>query len=73
MDSTGSVLCYSHLSYQVKTKVGGAKVLVDDVSVEIKAGQLLAIMVRFASCLPSRVPYTILWLVYFRDHQVQVS
>lgn len=44
MDSSGSILCFSHLSYQVKTKGGLAKVLVDDVSVKIQAGQLLAIM-----------------------------
>jgi hypothetical protein len=48
MDSSCSVLRFSHLSYQVKTKGGVAKVLVDDVSVDIKAGELLAIMVRLA-------------------------
>lgn len=53
MDSSGSILCFSHLSYQVKTKGGLAKVLVDDVSVKIQAGQLLAIMVSLALYLPS--------------------
>jgi ABC-type glutathione transport system ATPase component len=48
MDSSGSLLRFSHLTYQVKTKGSAAKVLVDDVSVVIKAGELLAIMVRFA-------------------------
>jgi ABC-type glutathione transport system ATPase component len=53
MDSSGSILRFSHLSYQVKTKGGVAKVLVDDVSVEIKAGELLAIMVRFMAYFSS--------------------
>lgn len=37
---TGSVLTFSHLSYTVKTKTGDKK-LIDDVSVSIKAGELL--------------------------------
>jgi ABC-type glutathione transport system ATPase component len=53
MDSSGSLLRFSHLNYQVKTKGSAAKVSVDDISVVIKAGELLAIMVRFASYLPS--------------------
>ncbi|KAF8513122.1 P-loop containing nucleoside triphosphate hydrolase protein [Hysterangium stoloniferum] len=46
----GSVLSFQHLSYQVKTKGersrGGVqtKLLVDDISVEVKAGEILAIM-----------------------------
>lgn len=46
MTSSSSVLSFCHLSYHVPdTKGGGKKALVDDVSVEIKAGELLAIMV----------------------------
>jgi hypothetical protein len=49
MDSSGSLLRFSHLNYQIKTNLKGsaAKVLIDDISVVIKAGELLAIMVRF--------------------------
>ncbi|KAJ3510930.1 hypothetical protein NLJ89_g4395 [Agrocybe chaxingu] len=39
----GSVLSFKHLGYSVKEK-DGSKVLVDDVSVDIHAGELLAIM-----------------------------
>ncbi|KAF8877439.1 P-loop containing nucleoside triphosphate hydrolase protein [Infundibulicybe gibba] len=43
--STGSVLSFSHLSYGVSLgKAEGTKLLVDDVSVQINAGELLAIM-----------------------------
>lgn len=41
--SSGSTLSYQHLSFSVSTKKG-SKVLLDDVSVDIKAGELLAIM-----------------------------
>lgn len=44
-NSSKSVLSFSHLSYQVATK-DGMKKMVDDVSVEIRAGELLAVMVR---------------------------
>ncbi|KAG6918439.1 hypothetical protein DXG01_014620 [Tephrocybe rancida] len=44
MSLTNSVLSFSHLSYQVGVKGGARKTLLDDVSVEIKAGELLAIM-----------------------------
>jgi ABC-type glutathione transport system ATPase component len=47
LNSSKSVLSFAHLSYQVGTK-DGVKKLIDDVSVEVKAGELLAIMV----CLP---------------------
>ena len=40
----GSVLSFKHLSYTVKT-ANGPKRLVDDISVDIRAGELLAIMV----------------------------
>ncbi|PPQ75685.1 hypothetical protein CVT26_001519 [Gymnopilus dilepis] len=39
----GSVLSFKHLSYTVKT-ANGPKRLVDDISVDIRAGELLAIM-----------------------------
>lgn len=57
LDSSGSVtvLSFSHLSYHVPdTKGSGEKALVDDVSVEIKAGELLAIMVRLGFLPNSR-------------------
>jgi hypothetical protein len=41
----GSVLSYSQLSYTVKTK-DSKKILIDDISLDVKAGHLLAIMVR---------------------------
>ncbi|KAJ7246166.1 P-loop containing nucleoside triphosphate hydrolase protein [Mycena haematopus] len=40
----GSTLSFLHLSYQVDTKDNKGKFLVDDVSVTVKAGELLAIM-----------------------------
>lgn len=43
--SKGSILSYEHLSYSVSTKQG-VKLLVDDISLDIRAGELLAIMVR---------------------------
>jgi len=72
MDSSGSVLRFSHLGYQVKTRSGVAKVLVDDVSVEIKAGELLAIMVRLVSDLSPMacIQYSV---TCSRDRQAQVS
>ncbi|THU99958.1 P-loop containing nucleoside triphosphate hydrolase protein [Dendrothele bispora CBS 962.96] len=39
-----STLVYRHLSYEVTSKAGPKKKLVDDVSVNVKAGELLAIM-----------------------------
>lgn len=42
--SSGSTLSYRHLSYNVKV-ADGRKTLVDDVSVDIRPGELLAIMV----------------------------
>lgn len=44
LSPTNSVLSFAHLSYQVTTPSGVVKKLVDDVSVDIKAGELLAIM-----------------------------
>ncbi|KAF4610157.1 hypothetical protein D9613_010239 [Agrocybe pediades] len=42
---SGSVLSFRHLGYAVKTKGDeGSKRLIDDISVDIKAGELLAIM-----------------------------
>ncbi|KAL7415076.1 P-loop containing nucleoside triphosphate hydrolase protein [Mrakia frigida] len=40
---TGSSLSFSHLSYTIKTKAGEKK-LINDVSIKVKAGELLAIM-----------------------------
>jgi ABC-type microcin C transport system duplicated ATPase subunit YejF len=40
----GSVLSFAHLSYAVDAKQG-KKLLLDDVSVDIRAGELLAVMV----------------------------
>lgn len=40
----GSILSFRHLSYAVNTK-RGQKMLIDEVSVDVYAGQLLAIMV----------------------------
>lgn len=45
LPAQGSVLSFAHLSYHVKSPQG-EKTLVDDVSVDVKAGQLLAIMVN---------------------------
>ncbi|KAF8071585.1 P-loop containing nucleoside triphosphate hydrolase protein [Lyophyllum atratum] len=44
MPPSNSVLSFAHLSYEVPVKGGAAKKLLDDVSVEVKAGELLAIM-----------------------------
>lgn len=43
--SNNSVLSYRHLSYSVRTK-DGPKKLLDDVSVDVHAGELLGILVR---------------------------
>ncbi|KAF5309448.1 hypothetical protein D9619_012477 [Psilocybe cf. subviscida] len=40
----GTVLSYRNLSYAVDTPGGGTKLLLDDISVDIKPGELLAIM-----------------------------
>ncbi|KAF7373722.1 ABC transporter domain-containing protein [Mycena sanguinolenta] len=40
----GSTLSFLHLSYQVNAKESKGKLLIDDVSVTVKAGELLAIM-----------------------------
>ncbi|KAK1221788.1 hypothetical protein PQX77_015407 [Marasmius sp. AFHP31] len=40
----GSVLSFEHLSYHVYKKSGQKKTLVDDISVRVKPGELLAIM-----------------------------
>lgn len=45
VDSVGSVLSFEHVSYTVSTK-SRQKTLIDDISVSICAGELLAIMVR---------------------------
>lgn len=47
----GSVLSYAHLSYQIPSRRSGAKYikLVDDVSVEVRPGEMLAIMASFFS------------------------
>ncbi|KAH9476836.1 ABC transporter G family member 11 [Psilocybe cubensis] len=42
-NTPGSVLSFEHLSYSVKSRKG-TKLLVDDVSVQIRAGELLALM-----------------------------
>ncbi|KAJ7636811.1 P-loop containing nucleoside triphosphate hydrolase protein [Roridomyces roridus] len=41
---SGSVLSFSHLSYQADSKGAKGRLLVDDVSVSVRAGELLAIM-----------------------------
>ncbi|KAG5643274.1 hypothetical protein DXG03_001241 [Asterophora parasitica] len=41
---TSSVLSFSHLTYEVPLRGGAVKKLLDDVSVEVKVGELLAIM-----------------------------
>ncbi|KAJ7462986.1 ABC-2 type transporter-domain-containing protein [Mycena latifolia] len=41
---SGSTLSFQHLSYQVDPKGSKGKLLVDDVSVTVRAGELLAIM-----------------------------
>jgi hypothetical protein len=51
VNSPGSVLSYKNLSYSVKTKAG-QKQLIDDVSVDIRAGELLAIMVSRTIHIP---------------------
>jgi hypothetical protein len=45
VNPSGSTLSFLHLSYQVDSKRNKGKLLVDDVSVTVKAGELLAIMV----------------------------
>lgn len=74
VNSPGSVLSYKNLSYSVKTKAG-QKQLVDDVSVDIRAGELLAIMVRLSIHIPHSslivIPGTI-WSG-FVDHQSDYS
>ena len=49
----GSVLSYSHLSYQIPSRRSGPKYikLVDDVSVEVRPGEMLAIMVSYSDLL----------------------
>jgi hypothetical protein len=42
---SGSTLSFEHLSYRVEVKGSKGKFLVDDVSVTVKSGELLAIMV----------------------------
>ncbi|PPQ80122.1 hypothetical protein CVT24_006561, partial [Panaeolus cyanescens] len=42
--SSSSILSYRHLSYAVKTGSGTSKKLIDDISVDARAGELLAIM-----------------------------
>ncbi|KAJ7930944.1 P-loop containing nucleoside triphosphate hydrolase protein [Mycena leptocephala] len=44
VNASGSTLSFLHLSYRVDSKGREGKVLVDDVSVAVKAGELLAIM-----------------------------
>ncbi|KAF9043399.1 P-loop containing nucleoside triphosphate hydrolase protein [Panaeolus papilionaceus] len=39
-----STLSYRHLSYSVRTTSGENKMLIDDISVDVRAGELLAIM-----------------------------
>jgi ABC-type glutathione transport system ATPase component len=45
VNASGSTLSFLHLSYRVDSNGREGKVLVDDVSVAVKAGELLAIMV----------------------------
>jgi hypothetical protein len=58
-NESGSVLSYEHLSYAVPAKKKELpKVLVDDISVRVRAGELLAIMVRFPCySIPSFYPF----------------
>ncbi|KIJ49523.1 hypothetical protein M422DRAFT_27888 [Sphaerobolus stellatus SS14] len=41
---TGSLLSFRHLTYEIKTKSKHTKTLIDDISVDVRAGELLAIM-----------------------------
>jgi hypothetical protein len=66
VNSPGSVLSYKNLSYSVKTKAG-QKQLIDDVSVDIRAGELLAIMVSWTI----HIPHFSL-IITPRDHPEQV-
>ncbi|KAF6752143.1 P-loop containing nucleoside triphosphate hydrolase protein [Ephemerocybe angulata] len=44
-ECVGSVLSYEHLSYSVPSASnGGSKLLIDDISLDVRAGELLAIM-----------------------------
>jgi hypothetical protein len=52
VNPSGSTLSFLHLSYRVDSKGNEGKVLVDDVSVAVKAGELLAIMVRLILLRP---------------------
>ncbi|KAJ7930537.1 P-loop containing nucleoside triphosphate hydrolase protein [Mycena leptocephala] len=51
VNPSGSTLSFLHLSYQVDSKRSKGKLLVDDVSVTVKAGELLAIMVGKSTLL----------------------
>ncbi|KAF8207443.1 P-loop containing nucleoside triphosphate hydrolase protein [Mycena galopus ATCC 62051] len=62
VNPSGSSLSFLHLSYRVETKGGKGKLLVDDISVTVKAGELLAIMVLISSLGKS----TLLDLMAFR-------
>ena len=66
VNSPGSVLSYKNLSYSIKTKAG-QKQLIDDVSVDIRAGELLAIMV----CRTIHIPQFSL-IIIPRDHLERV-
>ena len=74
VNSAGSVLSFQHLSYAVSTK-GGQKTLIDDITVNVCAGELLAVMVSYLVisfiCIPLQSANS--WYEYIRALLVQVS
>ncbi|KAG6826280.1 hypothetical protein H0H92_000461 [Tricholoma furcatifolium] len=60
MAPPGSVLSFSHLTYHVQGKGGATKKLLDNVSIDIKAGELLAIMVRTRTLMSQIINFAML-------------
>jgi len=70
VNAPGSVLSYKNLSYSIKAKAG-QKQLIDDVSVEVRAGELLAIMVHWIIHISKFSLIDNSWMTP-RDHPEQV-
>ena len=74
VNSAGSVLSFQHLSYAVSTK-GGQKTLIDDITVNVCAGELLAVMVSYLVISFIYIPLQSAnsWYEFIRALLVQVS